>query len=284
MLARAKLLLAHQSGLMFLAWTNISMSTHLFSSLFMFAFSELAAEEPVRRMSTDRPDTTESAYSVPAGAFQIEMSFFDYSRDANRGASSDQLILGQINFKTGLTQSSDLQMVLNSHAIGGESERGDVTRTSGFGDMTLRLKKNLWGNDDGPTALAVMPYVTIPTHTHLSEKAWAGGLIVPLSVTLSDRFTLGLMAESDLVHDAATEGYDLEWLHSATLGIALTEKVGAYVELVGIAGQDADYQALFDAGLTYTFTDSLIFDAGVRLGMNRAAPDAGVFTGMSIRF
>ena len=32
------------------------------------------------------------------GAFQIEMSFFDYSRDANRGASSDQLILGQINF------------------------------------------------------------------------------------------------------------------------------------------------------------------------------------------
>jgi hypothetical protein len=64
----------------------------------------------------------------------------------------------------------------------------------------------------------------------------------------------------------------------------LTEKLGVYLELVGIVGQDADYEALFDTGLTLAVTESLVFDAGVRLGMNRAAPDFGVFTGMSVRF
>jgi hypothetical protein len=186
--------------------------------------------------------------------------------------------------KLGVTQHSDLQVIVNSHAVAGESERGDRTQTNGFGDITVRYKQNLWGNDSGHTAFALMPYITIPTHTEVSDEAWAGGLIAPFSISLTDCISLGLMGELDLVPDAETSGHDLEWLHSATLGISLTQKLGMYLELVGIAGQDTDYQALFDAGLTFAVTDNLIFDAGVRLGMNRAAPDFGVFTGMSIRF
>lgn len=269
---------------MFLAQTKFIMRANLlFVSLFV-SFHVLSGAETVRPMSTDRPDTTESGYTVPAGMFQLETSFFDYSRDVNPNTSSDLWIYGQVNFKAGLTQGTDLQVIVNSHAVAGESERGDSTRTAGFGDITLRLKHNLWGNDGGTSALAIMPYLTIPTHTRISEEAWAGGLIVPLTVTLSRRMTLGLMIETDIVHDSLTNGYDLQWLHSATLGIALTKRLGMYLEAVGIAGQDVIYQAIFDTGLTFALTDSLIFDAGVRLGMNRAAPDIGVFSGMSIRF
>ena len=270
---------------MFLAQTKFCMRANLLhSSVFLLAWHTTWCLEPVREMSTDRPDTTESGYTVPAGMFQVELSFFDYSYDADLGTISDQWIYGQMNFKAGLTQSTDLQVIVNSHAIAGESERGDSTRTSGFGDITVRLKKNLFGNDSGPAALALMPYITIPTHTKVSDEAWAGGLIMPLSVALSDRLSLGLMGEADLVHDPETNGYDLEWLHSATLGLSLTEKLGMYVELVGIAGQDADYVGIFDAGLTFAVTDALIFDAGVRIGMNRPAPDFGVFSGVSFRF
>lgn len=242
--------------------------------------------EPPRPMSTDRPDTTESAYTVPAGMFQIEASFFDYARnaDASQGAASDIWLYGQVNMKAGLAHHTDLQVIVNSHAVAGESERGDSTSTTGFGDITVRLKQNLFGNDSGPVAMALMPYITIPTHTGVSDESWAGGLIVPLSVTLSDRVSLGLMIEGDLVHDPESGGYDLEWLHSATLGFSLTETLGMYVELVGIAGQDTDYIGIFDAGLTFAVTDSLIFDAGVRIGMNRPAPDFGVFSGVSFRF
>jgi Putative MetA-pathway of phenol degradation len=283
-LVQAKLLLAYQPGLMFLAQTNIPMRARLLFTLYLLAVSCCGGAEAVREMSTDRPDTTESAYSVPAGMCQIEMSFFDYSRDANPGSASDLWIYGQINFKLGLTQSTDVQMIINSHSISGNSERVETLRTSGFGDVTLRLKKNLWGNDSGSTALAIMPYVTIPTHTRVSDRAWSGGLIMPFAMALSHRVSLGLMTEMDVVPDSATGGYDLEWLHSATLGYSLTQEWGAFIEVVGIAGEDTAFQALFDAGLTFAVTDQLILDAGLRLGLNRAAPDIGLFTGMSFRF
>ena len=77
---------------------------------------------------------------------------------------------------------------------------------------------------------------------------------------------------------------EIETLHTATLGIGLTEQLGLYVELVGIAGAQTDYQAIFDTGFTFAVTDNLIFDTGVRIGLNDAAEDFGVFTGMSFRF
>ena len=57
-----------------------------------------------------------------------------------------------------------------------------------------------------------------------------------------------------------------------------------YFEAVAVAGEDADFIALFNTGITYAVTDNLVFDAGVRIGLNRPAPDFGVFSGVSFRF
>ncbi|GAA5135631.1 hypothetical protein GCM10023213_09260 [Prosthecobacter algae] len=238
----------------------------------------------IRPMSTDRPDTTESPITVPAGMFQVEMSFFDYERDSFEGEQVESWVLGQMNLKAGLSPDVDLQVVFNSYQEVRLKSGSQSDRFSGFGDVTVRLKKNLWGNDSGQTALALMPYVTIPTGSELSSEVWEGGLIVPFSVSLTERLNLGLMAQMDIVHDVETGGQDLEFLHSATLGFGLTEILGMYLELVGIAGEDANYMALFDAGLTLAVTDNLVFDAGVRIGLNRPAPDFGVFSGVSFRF
>jgi Putative MetA-pathway of phenol degradation len=263
-------------------------SSSLFSGLLFVALPVIAAEggalnlfNPVpdaamREMSTDRPDTTESPYTVPAGHFQLEMSFFDYSRD---GGESEAWAFGLVNIKAGLLPDTDLQLIFDTWT----EERPGKTN-SGFSDVTLRLKQNLWGNDGGTTALALMPYVKIPTGTDLSNGEWEGGLIVPLGIALSDRLSLGLMGEMDIVHDEEGGGHEVEWLHSVTLGIGLTDQLGLYVELVGIAGAQTEYRALFDTGFTFAVTDNLIFDTGVRIGLNDAAEDFGVFTGMSLRF
>jgi hypothetical protein len=78
----------------------------------------------------------------------------------------------------------------------------------------------------------------------------------------------------------------VEWVHTATLGFDLTEQLGLYIECTGVASreEDFDYQATFDAGITLSATDNLVFDAGIRVGMNEAAEDFGIFTGMSVRF
>lgn len=240
--------------------------------------------EQMREMSTDRPDTTESPYTVDAGHYQLEMSFFDYSRDHEGSLRNEAWAFGLVNFKMGLMDNTDLQFVFNSYTEETSKDNSITDRMSGFSDLTLRLKTNLWGNEGGTTALALMPYVKIPINTGVSNGEWEGGLIVPLGIAVSDRISVGLMLEADYVSNEESGGHDFEWLHTATMGIGLTEQLGLYVELVGIAGTEVDYQALFDAGVTFSVTDNLVFDTGIRVGLNDAAEDFGVFTGMSIRF
>jgi hypothetical protein len=256
--------------LLILAQTNFAMSAKLCFLSLIAASCPVAAQFSVREMSTDRPDITESPYSVPQGMGQVEMSFFDYERDVSQ--AGDAWIYGQVNLKYGLSSSSDVQLVVHSY-------EGAL---SGFGDVALRYKQNLWGNDEGKTAFALMPFLTIPTQ---SESAgWAGGVVMPLAVTLTERVCLGLQSQLSMVPDAESSGHDLECLLSGTLGFTLTERLGVFTELVGIFTEDADAIGLFDTGLTYAVAEDAVLDAGVRIGLNSAAPDLGIFTGVSFRF
>jgi hypothetical protein len=260
------------------------MSAKLSFLSLLTVFSALAAAEPVREMATDRPDVTESAYSVAPGMFQVEMSFFDFERDRSGPERADTWIYGQVNFKYGLAADTDLQLVFDTHTVSRASGVEGREVLSGFGDITLRLKQNLWGNDEGNTAFSIMPFVSIPTGTETSADAWAGGVVMPFAVTLTERLSLGLMGQMDVVPDAETGGHDLEFLASAALGITLTERWGAYTEVIVSAGEDAAAQVRTAGGLTYAVTDDLVLDAGIRIGLNHAAPDLGIFTGMSFRF
>jgi hypothetical protein len=48
------------------------------------------------------------------------------------------------------------------------------------------MKMNLFGNDDGPAGLAVIPYVKLPSSVPvISNGAVEGGLIVPLALRLN---------------------------------------------------------------------------------------------------
>lgn len=269
---------------MFLARPNFIMRAHLFIIGLVTVCDSLGLAQGIREMSTDRPDVTESAYSVAKGMFQVEMSFFDYEWEANGPESVDSWIYGQMNFKYGLATDTDLQFVFDSRTVTRASSQGDVTKMSGFGDVMVRLKQNLWGNDGGRTAMAVMPYITIPTGTDLSADAWSGGVAVPFAMTLTDRLSLATMGQLDFVPDSETNGYDLEFLATISLGVTLTERWGAYSEIIISAGEDTDAQHRSATGVTFAITDDFVLDAGIRIGLNCAAPDLGVFSGVSFRF
>ena len=58
----------------------------------------------MRPLATDRPDRTESPYTVDPGHFQFEIDLFNQVRDA----STTESLVGGINAKAGLTDSIDL--------------------------------------------------------------------------------------------------------------------------------------------------------------------------------
>ena len=247
----------------------------------------------MREMSTDRPDKTESPYTVDAGQFQIEMDLVSYTRDRltvpGADCDTDILALAPVNLKVGLLNQVDLQLLLDTYTwvLTKDRATGSVTRQRGFGDVTTRLKINWWGDDGGTTALAFMPYVKFPTsQDSLGNRAVEGGLIIPLAVELPLGWSMGLMTEFDFMQSADGAGYHPEFVNSITFGHNIVGRLAGYVEFFSqvSADRDAPWIGTADLGLSYRLTDNLQLDAGVNLGVTRAADDLVPFLGLSLRF
>lgn len=245
----------------------------------------------MREMSTDRPDKTESAYTVDAGHFQVEMDIASYSHDHDTtgGADirADSLAVAALNLKAGLLNNVDLQLMLNTYNWLRISDAGKVTYQSGFGDVTTRLKFNCWGNDGGTTAFALMPFVKFPTSQDgLGNNAVEGGLIAPLAVELPLGWSMGVMTEFDFMQDLEGVGYHPEFINSVTFGHDIVGRLSGYIEFYSqvIAQQDVPWVGTVDLGLAYRLTDDLQLDAGVNIGVTPAADDVNPFIGLSFRF
>jgi hypothetical protein len=247
----------------------------------------------LRELSTDRPDKTESPYTVDAGHLQVEMDFVTYTRDTGRRSEqnvrAETAGIAAVNFKLGLTNSTDIQLLVDPFVRQTVRYRtaGTRERIDGFGDATLRLKHNLWGNDGGTTALALMPFVKLPTASRgIGNGAVEYGLIVPLSIGVSERIGVGLMTEVDLLEESEGQGYAATFINSATMSFGITERLGAYTELYTERGSERGSRWIVtgDLGLTYALTDDLQLDGGVNLGITEAADDLQLFVGISRRF
>jgi hypothetical protein len=233
-----------------------------------------------RELSPDRPDTTESPYTVEPGKFQLESSLWAFSKDKSDGIKTETWAPGEVNLKAGLTPATDLQLVLRPW-IHEQSSNG--VSAEGFGDIEMRLKWNLWGNDSGKSAGAVMPYVSIPTQTAVSTGEWEGGVILPVAMELSETLGLGFQVETARAWDDERHEYDWDFLHSIVLGISITDKLGAFVEYVGTTG-DGPYEATANTGLTWASSENLQWDVAVGVGLNDAAEDFTIAQGVSFRF
>jgi hypothetical protein len=247
----------------------------------------------MREMSTDRPDLTESPYTVDAGHVQLEWDFINFSRDLHQpdggGDRVDTYAVMPVNVKLGLLHNLDLQVVVEPFVV----ERTDpdgaagITEKKGFGDITVRLKMNLWGNDGGNTAFGVMPFVKIPTNQDdLGNNAVEGGLILPLSVALPAGWTMGAMTEFDFNENDEDDGYRVDFVNSITFGHGIAGELAGYVEFFTVVSTDdtSDWTGSLGIGFTYGLSDDVQLDAGINIGLTRAADDYNPFAGMSVRF
>jgi len=258
-----------------------------------YNFFNPTPRELMREMSTDRPDRTESAYTVDAGHYQIEMDVFSYAVDHYNGVPGDHraeaLAIAPINIKAGLLNNVDLQLVvlpyvsLREHNVAART----VEENRGFGDVIPRLKINLWGNDGGPTALAVMPFVKLPTNTgDVGNNSVEGGLIVPFAVSLPHEWSMTLMTQLIIARDEFGGGHHADFVNSVAVGRGIVGDLSGYVEFFSlvIAESNRDWVGTFDCGLTYMLTEDIQLDGGVNIGVTRSAPDFNPFLGLSWRF
>jgi hypothetical protein len=247
----------------------------------------------MREMSTDRPDLTESPFTVDAGHFQVEVDVLNYAYDRHNSEREQTRVetvnIGTINLKAGLCNRVDLQLVLEPYtSIRIHNRATDtVEKHRGFGDTTARIKANVWGNDGGATAMALMPFVKFPSNQDdIGNNAVEGGLIVPFAVELPRGFGMGLMTELDIIEDSDGSGYHPEFINTITFSRAIASDLSGYIEFFSLVSEEdgALWIGSVDCGFTYGLTKDIQLDAGINIGVTRSADDFNPFVGMSWRF
>jgi hypothetical protein len=253
-------------------------------------------EPLLRDLTTDRPDITETPFTVDPGHIQIESTLFGYSRSGrdDEGAIVETFEVAVTNVRIGLTHNVEAGFVWQPYGVV-RTKRPDPVeslRQTGIGGLELRGKINLWGNDTygkpGSTALALLPFLTLPTDRHngVSPEFLDGGLVVPFAVKLSDKFGLGINAGVVRIRSDATTGYHTEFTASASLGYEWSETFGTYYEVATRLGTDDPRgdPVILGTGLTYRLSKNVQFDMGINLGITPAADRINPFVGLTTRF
>jgi len=245
--------------------------------------------EHMRELSADRPDLTETPFTVDAGHFQIEMDAVKYSYNNDKSIRTESLSVGVMNLKVGLCNRADLQLVLEPYTWERIRDRGAGTteRHRGFGDITTRVKVNLWGNDGGTTALALMPFVTFPTsQDDLGTDAVEGGLIIPFAAELPAGWGMGATTAMGYLEDADGSGCHPEFINTVAFGHDIAGKLAGYIEFFSLVSTDDDapWIGSVDFGFTYGLTEDIQMDAGINVGVTSSADDFNPFCGITWRF
>ncbi len=249
--------------------------------------------ELMRELSTDRPDKTESPFTVDAGHIQIETNLIDYIYDTHNpdGSQKKQETISPLvetALKVGLFNNMDIQFFISPYTYQKTKDDTEKIILKGFGDTLIRLKLNLWGNDgESMIAMGVMPFIKFPTNgANLGNEAHEGGIIIPFGVSLPHDWSMGFMAEVDFNKSAANDDYHTEYIQSLTFGHAIVGDLNGYIEFFSNTSDEDDSKwiATVDTGLTYGITKDIQLDGGVNFGVTRAADDINPFIGLSLRY
>ena len=236
----------------------------------------------LRSLSTDRPDATESPFTVDAGHVQIEASVAAYSRV---DAATTEWNVAPVNVRVGLRSDFEVQFIFDGYrrARTAASVAGSAETHSGYGDVTLRAKYNCWGNNGGSSAFGLLPFLKLPTNSGgVGNRSLEGGLILPVSFSFGV-WSVSAMTEIEWARNSLDDGYAPAWTNSLSIGRELSRKLAAFAELASTAGEGGHVFG-FNCGLTYAVHADLQLDCGANFGLSRAAPDVTVFCGVAVRY
>jgi len=242
----------------------------------------------MRPMNSDEYDNVFDAHTLDAGHFQIEGSLIDYYHySAHYDFTGEAYRFEEYEysweprFRVGLLNNVDFE-VRPTYEIRSENYNGayfspyapyafdSTRRISDFERIALGPKINLWGNDEGPTALAIHPYLSVSPRS----GPLLGGADIPFGVFMPWGLYLKLDTEiylTDNSHRTDYVGFD----NSISLHKTVCSKAEVYWYLDSVVTSD-ESQSWYGSsgfGVIYNLTPDLQFFGGIGFGLDSAAFD-----------
>jgi len=244
----------------------------------------------LRGFCTDRPTKSTGPCTVDAGHLQVEVDLVDLAVQRSGGIRTQTDGVATPTVKLGMTNTLDLELSLAPSLIVKTRTPTETSSVQGSGDLYLRAKYNLVGDDSGRLAVAVSPFIKIPTAGHaIGNGKVEGGVVAPVQYTTGDGLQLLADPEVDLLEDADGRGTHLNIVNL----ISVTRPVTKTVSLSGELWTDTDFeptrtvvQVSLDLGLAWIPAALPMWqvDGGVNFGLNRSTPVTQVYAGLSHRF
>jgi hypothetical protein len=234
-------------------------------------------------MVTDRPDFTEASSTVGRGVVQVENGY-TYTADDDGIDQTISHSYPESLWRIGMF--ADWFEFRVAYNYANEQLNGDDI--SGSEDLYLGIKLGLTGQAGILPEMALMPQMTVPT----GDESFSADEVLPgLNWLYSWKLTECLSTAGSTQFNRSLDGISAdayaEFAQSWTVGYALLENVGAYTEWFAFIPHSADTaqtQQYFNGGFTYYLTNNVMWDIRAGVGLNDAADDYFVGSGISFRF
>ena len=225
-----------------------------------------------------RPLTTDDAWTVEKGEFQLEVGF-----DALRQDDHGREYAPSITLTYGLLERMDLGIgsgYVFLHPTEGKRENG-------VADTEIKLKYRWFDEKGWRPAFTASGILKIPTASE-SKGLGSGqtdfGINAIFTKNLSKKWVIHLNFGYTFIGENHVNN---EFNYSIAAQFLLTEKWALVGEIVGVNnfnGRHGDDPISGLIGTYYSITDKVIWDAGLEIGMSKAAPDFRFTTGLTWLF
>jgi len=240
------------------------------------------------QICADRPGKTTSPCTVPAGHFQLETAFADYTLQKSPGERDTLLTLGETTIKYGVGGRTDIEIDITPWARGTSRAAGHTQTVSGVGDTNL-IVKHEFTSSDAPLQISAYPFVKIPTARKPAGNGKVeGGLVIPIQYSIGDSpFSITGSPELDLLANASGHGHHVAMVQAVSFGWQATKALNLSAEVFHQWDWDPSgttQQSSFDLAAAYVARRDLQFDGGVNIGLDRNAPDVELYVGIAKQF
>lgn len=237
-------------------------------------------KDQMRSFETDRPDATESAYTVDAGHFQVETDLFKSEKTNVDGIKSINNSFNAANLKLGITNSLDIQFVVNMLDLSKIKYSDSTIEEFGFGGLSFRIKQNIWGNDEGKTAFAVLPYLNFSTN---SSRGISGGIVFPFAISLSHGWDFGAQFETEFEHNQTGDNYHFNYLMTFTTSHSIINDLDFFIEAAALRNNNIQaYEYFANGGFVFAVAKNINIDCGIYYGIKKVSSKT-YFIGLSFR-
>jgi hypothetical protein len=229
---------------------------------------------------SDRPDFTESTSTVRPGGVQAEGGY-TFSRVADERSSA----AGELLVRIGVTRRAELRLEPGSYEWVTSSDGRQTGRDDAEVGVKLRVHKAADERPSPVPAVSVVLATSVPT----GSREFREGRLQP-EAKLATEWTLAphvsLATNLDVARLLRDGRRYTELAASASLGVDLSPRMGAFAEAFGFAPEISGekHTAYLDTGLTAMLTADLQIDVRGGVGLNGMGPDYFVGAGLVRRW